>query len=700
MRRIVVCLLALTMTLGAQAQQKDDPVMFEINGKKIVRSEFMKEFMRSAGKEVNTTPGVCTYEKRQALEEYVELFVNYRTKLEDAYALRFDTLPDLVRELDGYRTELAAPYLIDSATLQEILHEAYERNHYTLHAAHILVRVKNNAAPEDTLAAYQEAMEYYNRVTTGGEDFLKVAVESASRRLDREGVPPDDPRRKDNGDVGNFNVFDMVYPFESGAYGLAVGEISKPVRTRYGYHIIKLLEKNAFMGKTTFQHIWIATTPDPEKAAARAQMAYKQLENGDSFSNVCLVYSDDASTADKGGLLSNMSVQQIPAEYVATLSKMEPGQVTLPFQTSYGWHILLLVTRDSLPPFEDMVPYYKQRLSRDSRSERPRSAFIEQSKKRYHFVDYTQTPVEQSKTKGKKSTAPVQMMASLDQCRSLLNDSVFMNAWHVDADKVTDKRPLFAIGDKQYTTLDLLRYMESQQRAEKSYDMDTYIKQRYEQLVNKKVLEYADSRLETEHKEFAELMDEYRNGLMIFSYNDRMIWSKAIRDTAALDAFYNRFSKERSIDNEEDAPYFWNERAVVTHLTIADSAALKPAKAIKLMEKGTKKQWTLSQLNEQIAKAINSDNPFQLEELTVEQEHQNLLKKGWWKPGVYGIATTKGYELVRVDRLIEPCLKTRAEARGFYINEFQVELEQQLLENLRKKYNVIIHQDVIDETTF
>ena len=230
-----------------QAQKTDDPVIFEINGKKIYKSKFMKEFLRSSGIDPKAAPTACTFEKRQALEEYVDLFVNYRVKLEDAFANGYDTIPDLVKELKGYRNELAAPYLIDSVTLEQILHEAYYRNHFTLHAAHILVSMEKNPSPEDTLKAYRKAMSYYTRVKNG-ENFATLANEASQARFDDQRMANDEKRRFDDGDLGNFTVFDMVYPFESAVYALSVGEVSLPVRTNYGYHIIKLLERNPYLG--------------------------------------------------------------------------------------------------------------------------------------------------------------------------------------------------------------------------------------------------------------------------------------------------------------------------------------------------------------------------------------------------------------------------------------------------------------------
>lgn len=698
MRKIFALLAALVVTMGLKAQKANDPVVFEVNGKKIYKSEFMREFLRSIGKDSTAAPTACTYEKRQALEEYATLFVNYRTKLEDAFANGFDTVPEMLKELKGYRNELAAPYLIDSVTLNNILKEAYERNHYTLHAGHILVALGKEPTPEDTLKAYNKAMAYYNRVM-GGEDFYTVAKEAAEVRFKEQLIPPDDPRRKDDGDLGCFSVFEMVYPFESAAYSLNVGEVSKPVRTIYGYHIVKLFEKNPYFNRCSFQHIWVSDKGEKEKSFARILDAYKKIVDGENFNTVCSNYSDDQSTAEKGGLISNASARQIPSEYVMLLSQMSPGDMTEPFKTQYGWHILKLVARDTLPAYEDMVPYYKQRLTRDSRSRKPREAFVEQCKRKYNFCDYTKMYMKPAKVKGKKGKQDKQPLASLAECRSAINDSVFSKSWRYREGMVTDMRPLFSVEDIEYTAVDLLKFVEEHQKAEAHCDLQMYLENRYNNFINDKVFEYANNHLEEEHNEFATLMDEYRNGLMIFSYNDRMIWSKAIKDTMGLAEFYKMYSAERSIDNEADAPYFWNERADVTVASVPDSATIDPAKVVKIMQKAAKKGWSCEEINNAIgAKAKGS---FNVEKRPlVEKEHQNTLKNNQWRPGTYVNPTKSGYEVVRVDRIYDPCLKSQSEARGYYVNEYQNYLEKELIKQLRKKYNVVIHQDVIDEITY
>lgn len=693
------------IALSATAQQKNDPVIFEIGGKPIYKSEFMKEFLQSVGKDPSAPPTACTYEKRKALEDYVQLYVNFRTKLADAYALQFDTLRPLKKELRGYREELATPYLIDSVTLDKILREAYERNHYTLHASHILINCNRNSSPSDTLEAYNKALEVYGKAVAG-EDFSQLAIQysddpSAKGRL---GAGPQ--RQGNGGDLGCFTVFQMVYPFETAAYGLQPGQISKPVRTNYGYHIIKLHEKIPYFGKSDIRHIWVGIK-NSSVAESMIRNAYEELKGGADFGAVAKNYSDDRGSLDNGGLLPAIDPSQMPPQYIDAISKLSPGEISEPFQTEFGWHIVMLVRKDAMPPFEDMVPFYKQRLARDQRNQAPREAFAEQCKVRYNFIDYTKTCVDPYETpmSKKKKNQPKTYMASLDEAVAAITDSVYRKKWHYKDTMITDMRPLFKVGDKTYNAVDLLKYVEqTQTMIFKMGDHAAYLNDKYKSFVTDMVLDYADERLEDENPEFRALMEEYRNGLMIFSYNDKMVWSQALRDTAGLRVFYEQESAKRSIDNPDDAPYFWNTRAMVSTYTVDPCAGLSLEKAKKIVTKCHKKGMFPKDVAAQLTEASKCKDttitPVTFEEDFVEDGAQTLLTNNEWRRGVYERPRESGYTIVTVNKVFDPCLKSVKEARGYYINDYQNLLDAQLIEQLRAKYNVVIHQDVIDEITY
>lgn len=707
MKKIILTILAVAAAMGAMAQQPADEVLFDMNGKHYYKAPFMKEFLRSVGKDPAAAPTACTYEKRKALEDYVQLYVNFQAKLTDAYENGLDTSASLNRELATYRKELAAPYLIDSLTLQSLLREAYDRNHLVLHAAHILVPCPETALPEDSLKAYNHAMELYNQIM-GGADFYAVAKQERRDQMLADRDPEVRARASQlgdrEGDLGCFTVFDMIYPFETAAYGLRPGEVSKPVRSRYGYHVVKLFDRYQHYGKVQMAHIWI---PDGEtRAEGRIQTAYEEIISGKDFGMVAKNYSADRNTSKNGGIMAEMTPNQLPPEYIGQVADgLGIEEVSKPFHTRFGWHIVKLLKKESMPSFESMVPYYKSRMTRGERSTRPQHIFAEQCKTRYNFVDYTKTKTSQ------KKNAPY--AASLASVRGVVTDSIFSAIFNYDSNQITDMRPLFQIGDQKYNSRQFAKYIYKNKKVRPLCDLDVFLQNRYDEYVEAMLVQYADEHLEQDNAEFAALMDEYRHGLMIFAYNDRTVWSQALKDTTGFEAFYRKTSAQKNYNDTNDAAYFWNDRARVHVYTILDSAQLEPAKALKIFQKAQKKGWNSDRLMDAVAAKANNGRTYIVDDLQlVEQGHQQMLSASEWHVGTYvhaidsttqlpaKLAGKSGYQVLIVEQLLEPELKSRQEARGYYLNDYQNYLEEENVRRLREKYNVVIHQDVIDAITY
>jgi len=696
MKKVLMTIAAVLLLAGAGAQTwPHNPVVMEVGGQKIAKDEFMKDFMSSVGERLAAKPGVTEAEKRQTLDEYVELYATFRAKLKDAYALGFDTMPNLIEELKTYRDELAAPYLIDSATLERILHEAYDRNHYSLRAAHILIMVSPDASPEDTLKAYKRIMGLRDRIM-GGEDFFAVSSEEVHRQQ------PEAPTRPNEGDLGYFTAFDMVYPFENAAYALKVGEVSMPVRARFGYHIIKLLDKVEMFGKCDLAHIWLMGQ-DSTMRKYEINDCYNRLVDGQDFAIVAR-QSDDRTTNGNGGLMPNATLNNIPPEYVDVAQHLKEGEFSKPFFTQYGWHIVKMVRRDTLPPYESMVPYYKQKMTRDQRGEESRKAFTLSSMKRYGIQDLTQTPVPQPKGKKRKKKEPVKMQASLQQLYDIVPVEATRNRWNYNDSMVTDIHPILTMPGKSYTTLDLARYISTHQRGERPLKSEYFVNMKYSDFIDSVVMVYVDSRLEKDNPELAAVVEEYRHGLMIFNYNNAMVWRKALHDTAGFADFYARESSTKRMDNPDDSVYFWKTRARVVTVNVVDSACIAPAKAAKILKKALKKNKgsleMKDMLTEAVGKKCTAPRPVSVAPDLVEMGHQNLLSAGQWQKGVYLSPKTKGYRAVVVEEVMPPMLKGQMEARGYYMNGFQNEVERKHNDMLNKKYNVKINYDVVKQISY
>ena len=688
-KQLIIVLAIAFAAFGTTKAQTNDPVVMEFDGVKITKSEFVKNFKQANNINPEAAPTACTYEKRKALQEYVDLYANFRLRLYDAYAKKYDTATALRNEYRTYRNEMALPYLIDSAELDNLLRQTYERNQYAIRASHIMVRLDPNASPKDTLTAYNKAMDIYNRVKAG-EDFAQLAETLSDDESARSFVGGNGQKYDGNrGDIGFFTVFQMVPEFENACYNMKIGEISKPVRTSFGYHIVKLTDKVKAYGKISLQHVWIREgSENAESAEKKINDAYKQLQNGESFGSVVRNYASFLAREQKEpGLLQNLTVNQVTPEYLHEMQFIKDGEYTKPFKSPYGWHIVKKVETEQIPPFEEMKDMYRSKLTANQYGNIPQAKFIEKCKKQYNFTDYTQ----------KKPSL-------LDPVIAVLNDTVFRAKWKYNGN-ADNTNTLCVINGKKYTAHDFALFIEKTQFAVMiPYDLSVYASNRYKVFTDRKILEHADSLLELNNEEFRNQMQEFRDGLVIFAYNDDLIWTKATTDTAGLKAFYETTSKQYSLDNPDHALYFWEERANVTTALIPDSACIKPSKAKKIAqkimfkEKGTPKQFR-EELIKNYSRKTDEKNAGMLSR-KIERSDVSAPKGDQWNVGIYINPSLKGYKVVCVTELLDPELKSLTAARGYYINNYQNYLEQQLIENLRKKYKLVIHQDVIDTITW
>ena len=694
MKKTLIALLfgALCVSNVLKAQEvKDDPIIIEIGDEKIRQSEFMKSFNQS-----NTELSkMSEADKRNALKEYVYLYTNFRLKIKAALDERYDTASSFEKEYSVYRDEIAAPYLIDSQSLENIMQEVYRRNQQAVRASHIMVALPRDPSPEDTLKAYNKAMDIYAKAIEKGADFKKLAIafsEDPSVKT-HESRNSDKTIEGNGGDLGYFSVFDMVLPFEDAAYGLEIGEISKPVRSEYGYHIIKLVDKVNIYGKTSIQHIWVGSVSERDSARMLSVIndAYRRLNAGEDFNKVVQDCSEDRRSLPVNGLLEDVPAKRMVPEYVKEISKLKVGEYSQPFKTKYGWHIIKVVKKDTIPPLDDMRAFYKQRISRDQRSKQPQNVFVENMKEKYTFVNHN-----------------VDSKVAFDELRATVTDSVFKRTWELPTLQ-NGSLPAFTIGNKTYTVNDFAKYINDSQRRLRirRKNLDEYYQEIYGYFVNDKIVEYADSKLEQEYPEFNEMVEEYRNGLLIFAYNDSKVWSKAILDTVGLKEFYAVESIKHDINNPEHAKYFWGNRADIMTVAVMDSNCVEKSKAMKVVEKNAFKEgMSKEEMTKLVEKKVNKKkcslaNPIFVRTIMVEKENE-IIKPEQFKKGIYKGTNQRsmGYVIVIVRGIKDPELKSLRDARGYYINDYQNYLEENLIKELRSKYKVVVHEDKINAISY
>ena len=467
------------------------------------------------------------YGTRASVNDYLTLYTNFRLKVLDAEKHGLDTTQAFHRELDGYKQQLALPYLTEKGVTDQLMHEAYTRLSQEVNASHILIRVGPDASPTDTLAAYQKAVALRQRLLAS-EDFSTVARASS-----------EDPSVAENGGkLGYFTAMQMVYPFETAAYLTPVGQVSQPVRTRFGYHLIKVNDRRAAQGEIKVAHLMVRVTPQAPKADSatahkKINELYGRLRKGESWDKLVAQFSEDVGSAANGGELPPFSTgRMIPSFEEVAFKLQKPGDIAPPVQTPYGWHIIKLLEKQPLASYEAMESTLKNKVGKDSRSELNRTAFLKRIRQEDQFVEI---PAAKALAFNQADTALVHGHFKFSAAN--------LTASGAKASKNTkkaggDKLPLFTIMGKPYPVSGFLTYVQQTQRPRPTAEPAFVMQQLYDQYVDQSLTEFEKNSLDTKYEDYRMLVKEYRDGILLFQLMDEKVWSKAIEDSVGLRKFF------------------------------------------------------------------------------------------------------------------------------------------------------------------
>ncbi|MDD2631737.1 MAG: peptidylprolyl isomerase [Bacteroidales bacterium] len=658
-RLAVAAIMVFTMLLPSlNAQNAGEKVLLTIGNEKISADEFLAIYKK------NNVDGEVLDKK--SLEEYLELFINFKLKVKEAETLGLDTAASFKNELKGYRDQLAKPYFVDEEVNAYLLQQAYSRKLKDVRVSHILVRVDKYATPEDTLAAYNKIMEIRSRIV-GGEDFNEVAAEvsedPSARDMPAQGYQP--PRQGNRGDIGYFTVFDMVLPFEEAAFSMKEGEVSQPVRTEFGYHLLKLQSIRPALGSVQVAHLFLkmpdnATAADSVILAARADSIYKALQAGARWDEMVKELSDDKSSSENGGKLPWFgSNRMVPSFIDGIRSIADTGQISKPVLTSYGWHIIKLVDKKPVRSFEDEKADLKQSLSKDKRSNKSKESIIRRIKQEANYQPNRK---------------------ALEAFYAVVDSSVYKRKW--EADKAAGmNQTIFTLGNQKYNQHDFAAFLAKHQTINSKETIPYFVDKVYNEWVDEQAIAYEDARLEEKYPEFKALVKEYRDGILLFDLTDKMVWSKAISDTTGLQNFYE--------NNKEN--YLWGKRLKATVITSDKRADVD--KALELINNGMSP--------EEVKEVLVNDKP--LDVMIVNKKFSKgdneFVDKVEWKAGTSPVysGTAGNFGLVIVEEVVAPEHKTLGEARGLITADYQNYLEARWIEELRDKYPVVVNEKVLNE---
>ena len=617
-----------------------DNTILNIDNQTVNKTEFEQIYWKNKKEKIAT---------KEDLDEYIQLFINFKLKVIAAEELGLDTTKKFIDELSGYRIQLEKPYLIDTSINEDLINEAYFRTINEVNASHIMTKLKPNPSSEDTLKAYNKILEIKNKIVSGNIGFEEAAEE----------LSEDPYARSSKGNLGYFNAFKMLYSFECAAYNTPIGKVSDIVRTKYGYHIVKPNSIRKAKGRVKTSHIMITTSSKNKNKLSEEKInsIFKDLvEKTKTFEELAIQFSEDRKSAKNGGEIGwiNSGGNFYPEFEEAVFSLNKDGEYSKPFKTPNGWHIVKRLSYEPIGDLKSMSYSLKNKIQKDARAQKTKSSFINKLKTEYELKD----------------------MLNMKELVGILKNKNY-NYVNIESNKKLKNinNIVLTFSNVSYTNFDFIKYLAISKLIVKDKIEANLIKQQFNKFINQKLIAFEKTQLETKHPDFKALMKEYRDGILLFEISDQKIWTKAIKDTAGLKEFYS---------SNKDT-WKWPNRISGTVFTAKSKKTINKVKSLKLKK---------SLSNDSIMSIINTDNLFNLNyenKIIDDFKKYNLafkdLEKGFNGPFNH----QEKWVLIYVEDKLPQRNKELKEAEGIIVSAYQNYLENQWLSSLKKKHNISIN---------
>lgn len=630
--------------------QDESAVLFSIEDKPVTVGEFKYIYEKNNGEMANYSA--------QGVNEYIDLYKNFKLKVTRAKEMQLDTLPALIKELGGYRKQLANSYLNDKEVTAALVEEVIQRMDTDKQVSHIFLPLDQKASKTQIAEVEKKANDIYKRIQNG-EEYESVA----------KGVSQDKASAVSGGKLGYYvsPLPSGFYAFENAMYNTPVGQVAAPIRSKMGMHIIKVSGERPARGEMEISHILIRKTVDGvvnQAAKASIDSIYQALNLGTSnFEAIAKLKSQDKNTAQNGGYLGYIKINQYDVTFEdVAFGLTKDGEYSAPFESTLGWHIIKRVSKKDFSDKDKLRKSMKSRIAKDDRLELSKKAFIENIK---------------------KEAGVVVNFAALNTFKTKLTDEFYSYKWscpeYPDTDIIT-----FKDGTK-YSITDFGTFCKKNTKERLKYTKDNprdeIVESLFEMYVDDVVLHYEEANLEAKYPNFKALMREYEEGILLFEATKIEVWDKASSDSIGLQQFYSQNTKN----------YVWEERANIQTATIKT----ENAKAMKKINKALAKM-DLTTLQ---TKYSSENVSIVVEEPSLVTADSDLAKDLEWKQGYMNQKTNAdgSITVTKVNELLPAGEKSFNEAKGYIIADYQDQLEKEWIKSLKAKYKIVENQDVISQ---
>jgi len=625
--------------------QDNDPVLFTVADDEVRVSEFMYIYEKNNADKADYS--------KESLEEYLELYKKFKLKVKRARDMGLDTIKTLQNELAGYRKQLAKSYLKDKELSERLINEVIERMKQDVQVEHIFVSAETKSSEARKNAAKDKIYNIYEKlVSNDGNGFSEMAKTLSEDKLSAV----------KGGKLGYYTapLPDGFYEFENTMYELEAGAFSTPVRSKMGYHIVRVTNKRPARGEMEIAHILVRKkSRSSEAARILIDSVYGLLEEGRNFENMAAKFSEDIKSKSNGGYLGYFGINQYEADFEdAAFALEKDGAYSQPVETDLGYHIIKRISKRDNSDLERLRKRIQARINNNDRFEIAEQKMIENVKAEASFDE---DPL------------------MLKRFSTALDESFYSYKWQ--APEYAGNMELFELDGKSFTLIDFAEYCKASVRERLKFNKNTPTQEAaealYKNFVNEEVLKYEEANLENKYPDFRALMREYREGILLFEITKQEVWDKASQDSTGLRRFFEESGKE----------YKWPERVSVIKYTIEGddngAIAIYSYAQRKPFHKVVEKYGDSDQIKLDYEELVLDKNARVIEGMAMEP---NAVTKLITKP--------KPSNFYAFNALVPPSSKTLKEAKGYVIADYQDHLEKKWIEQLEKDYPVKVNKKV------
>ncbi len=635
-------LLFLLILTGAVSFSQ---TLFTYGNKSVDKEEFLRAYNK------NNTP---VADREKSLREYLELYIRFKLKVSAALDMRLDTLPQLQYDAQSFRSQIEESYLSNEKALGSLLTEAFDRSQKDLHVLHFFAAMNSAAKAEDTLKTYQAFSGLYSSLASGKTDYDQLVAATGSENIRQS-------------DLGFITTFSLPYEYENIVYGLGKDQVSKPYRSKNGWHLFKVIDERKAIGRWKIAQILLAMPPEQQATnkailEKRADSIYQLLIKGGDFSLLARQFSDDKLTYGNNGELPEFGSGKYQVSFENEVLKLSrDGAISKPFLTEYGYHILKRIAQSPVSSDKSDAAYQfelKQKVMQDSRVNIAKELFIKEIQKQVSF-------------KKTGAVSDKDLFQYADSAIVHLNTETGKEKIYPISNKV-----IYNFGKTKITGKEWLDFVKTYKGNAELYHNESN-EALLDKFVSGTTLDYYKKHLEEYNTDFKYQMQEFKDGNVLFEIMERNVWGNAAADTASLRKHYNT-NKDK---------YLWAPSAdIILFNCINKNAADAARDALK-----SSKDW--KKIMEDSNNGVQADSgrfelsqiPLQISENTpVGTITETVINQ---QDGSGGFAKVIRQYRAGMQRSFD-------EAKGLVINDYQNVLEEKWITELKKKYPVKVNESV------